>query len=215
MAVALAALTGFAAPVAVRAAGETAPVGLAADELVGELATLGARGRELDAEIARLQAERAALAATGPDPAELAAARARAEAYAVLAGTVPVAGPGLALTIDDPRGNVGADVLVGALQELRDAGAEAIELGGVRLVTESYILDATGGGMVVDGATVRPPYRLLVIGDPHTLAQAMRIPGGVLDTVAARSGASARIAELPRAEIHAVRPAADTPGPGG
>jgi uncharacterized protein YlxW (UPF0749 family) len=127
---------------------------------------------------------------------------------------VPVAGPGITLTVTDPRGNVGADVLVGALQELRDAGAEAIELSGVRLVAESFIVDHAGGGLTVDGVAVHAPYHLLVIGDPHTLAEAMRFPGSVLDTVAAREGAEARVTEAGRVEIRAVRPVA-TPGPAG
>lgn len=211
----LLAATGFAIPVAVSAARDTAPAGLTTAQLVDRAGSLGADGRRLSGQIDQLRGASATLAAAAPDPAALATAAARADALAVLAGTVPVAGPGITVTITDPRGNVGADVLVDALQELRDAGAEAVELSGIRLVTESYIIDRAGGGLSVDGAALRAPYQLLAIGDPHTLAEAMRFPGGVVDTVAARAGAEARVTEADRVEIRAVRARPGQGGPAG
>jgi len=201
----LLAASGFAIPVTISAAGRTAPAGTTTAGLVDQLATAGAENRRLSGQLDLLRGERATLAAAAPDPAALTTAAARASTLAVLAGAVPVAGPGITMTVTDPRGNVGADVFVDALQELRDAGAEAIELAGVRLVAESYIVDRPGGGLLVDGVAALAPYRLVVVGDPHTLAEAMRFPGGVLDTVAARDGAEARVAETDRAEIRAVR----------
>jgi uncharacterized protein YlxW (UPF0749 family) len=206
----LLAASGFALPVAISAAGRAAPAGTTTAGLVDQLATAGAEDRRLSGQLDRLRGERATLAAAAPDPSALATATARANTLAVLAGTVPVVGPGITMTVTDPRGNVGADVFVDALQELRDAGAEAIELAGVRLVAESYIVDRPGGGLLVDGVAARAPYQLAVVGDPHTLAEAMRFPGGVLDTVAARDGAEARVTETDRIEIRAVR---GTPSP--
>jgi len=203
--VALLAVVGFAIPVTVRAARDTAPAGTGRGRLVDQVGTLGADGRRLSAEIDRLAGERAAFAAAAPDRTALAGAGDRADALAVLAGTVPVAGPGLELTVADPRGNLGADVFVDLLQELRDAGAEAVELSGVRLVAQSYVVDRPGGGLTVDGRAVTAPYPVRAIGDPHTLAEALRFPGGVLDTVATREGATARVTELGRVEIRAVR----------
>jgi uncharacterized protein YlxW (UPF0749 family) len=208
------AATGFALPVAVAGAARTAPAGLTTTRLAEQVGALGAEDRRLVAEAAALTATRAALASAAPDPALVAAATARAAALAVLSGAVPVAGPGIVLTIDDPEVTVTADVLVDALQELRDAGAEAIALSGVRLVAQSYVLDRAGGGLLVDGRPVTAPYRLDVIGDAHALAEAMRFPGGVLDTVAARAGATATVTVSARVVIDATRPAA-TGAPGG
>ncbi len=202
---ALLAVAGFAIPVTVSAARDTAPAGTGTARLVDQVGALGADGRRLATEIDRLERERTALASATPDRVTLAAASARADALAVLAGTVPVAGPGVELTVTDPRGNIGADVFVDLLQELRDAGAEAIELSGVRLAAESYIVNRRGGGLTVDGTAVAAPYTVRAIGDPHTLAEAMRFPGGVLDTVATREGATARVTEPGRVEIRAVR----------
>ena len=60
--------------------------------------------------------------------AALEEARERARVLGILAGTLPAVGPGIELTISDPEGKVGSDVLLDTLQELRDAGAEAVEV---------------------------------------------------------------------------------------
>ena len=56
----------------------------------------------------------------------------------ILAGTVAAQGPGITLTINDTKGTVEADMLLDALQELRAAGAEAIQVNGVRVVASTY-----------------------------------------------------------------------------
>ncbi|MDP9444896.1 MAG: DUF881 domain-containing protein [Actinomycetota bacterium] len=66
---------------------------------------------------------------------------------------------------------------------MRDAGAEAIELNDrVRVVAQTAFRDVPGG-VHVDGTVLRPPYVVEVIGDPHTLREAMVFPGGVQDEV--------------------------------
>ncbi|MCK9893919.1 DUF881 domain-containing protein [Frankia sp. AgB32] len=190
------------------------------DRLAASLAAVGARDRSLAAREGRLRqaGTGAAPPATGvtppatgaPPSAPGGAVRSEAAQLAVLAGTVPVSGPGVELTIRDPHRSVDASVLVDALQELRDAGAEAIEIAGVRAVVTTYVADDPGRGLIVDGTSVSPPYALRVVGDAHTLDQALRIPGGVLDTVAARDGAQASVRTFGKLEIRSLRP---TPSP--
>jgi uncharacterized protein YlxW (UPF0749 family) len=182
------------------------------EELVRKLDGLDAEEARLRGELDGFQRAKAELAG-GEGPATgLGEARERATDLAVLAGTVPAYGPGIEIIVIDPRSTVDSAVLVDALQELRDAGAEVMEINGVRVVVSTYVLDNRGnpgnpaGGVVVDGTVLRPPYRIAVIGDSHTLAQAMQIPGGVLDTVASRDGASATINSRDRIEIRALRP---------
>ena len=55
-------------------------------------------------------------------------ARRQVETWASWPGTLPAVGQGVRITIDDPSGAVGSSTLVNAIEELRDAGAEAIEL---------------------------------------------------------------------------------------
>ncbi|TLS44097.1 DUF881 domain-containing protein [Streptomyces montanus] len=100
----------------------------------------------------------------------------------ILAGTVAAEGPGITLTIDDTKGTVEADMLLDAIQELRAAGAEAIQVNDVRVVASTYLTDASGG-VSVDGNKISAPYRFKVIGKPQDLEPALNIPGGVVQTL--------------------------------
>jgi uncharacterized protein YlxW (UPF0749 family) len=121
-------------------------------------------------------------------------ARQQLQALQILLGLVPVKGSGIEMVFNDPQGTVGPDVLLDAVQELRDAGAEAIEISGVRIVA-STSFEGSARAIVISRQAVRAPYTVLAIGDPSTLAEAMRIPGGVVDSLAAHAGASVRITE--------------------
>ncbi|HVA61858.1 MAG TPA: DUF881 domain-containing protein [Mycobacteriales bacterium] len=177
-------------------------------DLIGLLGDLTARADRLRGQIAALEVTEAQLTAgTGGRAAALAAAKARLQTLGILAGTLPATGPGIALTINDPGHQVRADVLLDALEELRGAGAEVIQIGPVRVVASTALLDAANRNVTVDGVEVAPPYAFLVIGDPKTLAAALGIPGGVLDTVDARPGASATVDQLARVTIRALHPA--------
>ena len=52
--------------------------------------------------------------------------------------------------------------------------------------------------------TVRPPYSLAAIGDPPTLAAAMTIPGGAVDSVR-RVGAAITVEQSDRVDISTLR----------
>lgn len=107
--------------------------------------------------------------------------RKKAAELGVLAGTVKATGPGIVMTIDDPQGQVKADMLLDTLQELRAAGAEAIQINDVRVVAGTYFTDAaTGSGVVIDGRSVLQPFRFTVVGNPQDLTPALNIPGGVV-----------------------------------
>jgi uncharacterized protein YlxW (UPF0749 family) len=123
----------------------------------------------------------------------------------VLAGTVPARGPGVVVRITDPRGAVDSGLLLGAVQELRDAGAEAIQVNDVRIVASSWFADGgRSGGVVVDGTRVHSPYVVTAVGDSRTIAEALRIPGGVVDSVH-NLGATVGINELPSVDVSALR----------
>lgn len=188
----LTALLGLGLAVSVQA--RRAPSGLALarqDDLVSILADLGTRGQRLQAEVSDLQDTEQRLRTDPAGAAALQEARDRTAELGILAGTVAAHGPGVTVDIVDPGSVVGADVLVDAVEELRDAGAEAIDLSGVRVTTSTSVVDS-GTGIAVDGQRRAAPYHLTAIGDPRTLAEALQIPGGVVDTVAsAGQGAAA------------------------
>jgi uncharacterized protein YlxW (UPF0749 family) len=120
-------------------------------------------------------------------------ARRRADELGILAGTLPADGPGMTVDFVPGRSEpVGADVLLDAVEELRGAGAEALQIGGasgapVRIVASTYFSDS-GDHIQVDGAELRSPYRVTVIGDPQTMLTALNIPGGVVDSVKQHGG---------------------------
>jgi uncharacterized protein YlxW (UPF0749 family) len=177
------------------------------DDLLGILSDLDNRGDRLRAEIGDLQAREQRLrSGSGQSAAALQEARDRLGVLGVLTGTVAARGPGIVLVIDDPRRKVGADIVVDAIEELRDAGAEAMQLSGVRVVASTFVIDAGGGGLIIDGHAITPPYRLAAIGDRRTLTGALGIPGGVLDTVDGQSGAHASVVSSPVVTVSALRP---------
>jgi len=199
-------LLGFALAVQVRS--NTSTSGLTAarqEDLVRILDELSSRENRLRRQIAELEAARTRLSSTGDrSSAALEEARKRSTTLGVLAGTLPAQGPGVELTLTDPERRLAAEDLLDAVEELRAAGAEALQVGGVRIGLDSSFT-AVDGGIAVDGVQLSAPYTILAIGDPPTLATAMEIPGGVTDTVS-RAGGEARIAQRDRVVIRALRP---------
>jgi uncharacterized protein YlxW (UPF0749 family) len=60
------------------------------------------------------------------------------------------------------------------------------------------------GALVIDNLTLAPPYSVLAIGDPPTLAAAMNIPGGAVDSVE-RVGGQMTVAQSDRVDITTLR----------
>jgi uncharacterized protein YlxW (UPF0749 family) len=120
----------------------------------------------------------------------------------VLSGTVPVEGPGLRITVQDAEGRVGWEALLDLIQELRDAGAEAIAVNGVRVVAATWFGPAEGGA-VVDGERVSAPYEVQAIGPADGLEEALGIPGGPLSVIAAQPGAAVEVGSSERLSLPA------------
>jgi uncharacterized protein YlxW (UPF0749 family) len=157
------------------------------------LTALTDRSDQLSGEIVDLRVKLAQATGTQAQQRALVAdARQQLEAVQILLGLVPVKGPGIVMTFADPKTTIGADVLLDTVQELRDAGAEAIEISGVRIVASTAFTGAPGA-LRIGGTAVSRPYQVTAIGPGSTLAEAMRIPGGVVDSLAADQGASVRI----------------------
>jgi uncharacterized protein YlxW (UPF0749 family) len=178
-------------------------------DLVVLLDTLQQREASLREEVTALQSRVDTLRASGQDSAAaLAEAQKEAAALAVLVGTAPASGPGVVLTLTDPARSVGPETVLDAVQELRAAGAEAIELRGADGVAVRVGLSSSVGGRAgavsVDGTPLTAPTTVLAVGDPPTMAAALDIPGGVVDTVA-RAGGSLAVAQSDTVEVSALR----------
>jgi len=191
------------------------------DDLVRVLEDVSQRSARLDQQANDLQAQRDQLASgAGSSQTAIDQATRRLDTLRLLAGTVPAHGPGIRMTIADPSQKVTAPMLLDVLQELRDAGAEVIQFGDTRIVAGSWFA-AAGSDLQVDGRPLARPVVVLAVGDPQTMASAMSIPGGIIETVR-RQGATASVEQLPTVSVDAVasprtpryaQPVPDTPTP--
>lgn len=194
---------GFALATQVRATNQEGLEQLREDELVRILDDVTQNSARLETDARSLEASRDRLL-SGADSREeaLRAAQDRLDTLGVLTGTAPADGPGIIITIDDPQRGLTAPLLLDALQELRDAGAEAVQIGSVRVVADTYFADVAGG-IEVSGVRLSPPYVIRAIGDSATMAAAMEIPGGVNEVVRGE-GATSRIEQRDSVSITAL-----------
>jgi uncharacterized protein YlxW (UPF0749 family) len=209
LAVLLCVLLGVAIATQVRqnTSGDSLDTARPADLLV-LLDSLHQREATLSTEVAELQRTLSALQASGTsDQAAIQNAQARLAALSILIGTVGATGPGVTVRIDDPGPGVAPQAMLDVIDELRAAGAEAIQIGdghqAVRAGVDTWIVGAPGA-LTVDGKTLIPPYSVLAIGDPPTLAAAMNIPGGAVDSVK-RVGGTMSVVQSDKVDITALR----------
>jgi uncharacterized protein YlxW (UPF0749 family) len=158
--------------------------------------------------VAQLQRNLAAMQTAGSsDQAAIQNAQARLAALSILIGTVGATGPGVSITIDDPGPGVAPETMLDVINELRAAGAEAMEIRSgqraVRIGVDSWVV-GSAGALEIDTQTLSPPYSVLAIGDPPTLAAAMNIPGGAVDSVE-RVGGQMTVTQSDHVDITTLR----------
>jgi uncharacterized protein YlxW (UPF0749 family) len=203
-------LLGFAFAVQVRAVGDDQKyVGAREEDLVRILDELNAREARLRDQIADQRTALQQLNSSDSQSATaLEEARARAEAIGILNGTIAAQGPGLEMIIRDAGDEVRVSDIVDAIQELRGAGAETMQIDGVR-VGVSTAVTGTPGDLMIDGRPITSPYEFVVIGSPQNMETALNIPGGVVQDLT-RHGASVTITQSEEVTVDALRPL-DTP----
>lgn len=172
--------------------------------LIDVLNGLAGTSQRAQAEITRLERTRDELrSATSQRQAALDQARERADTLEILAGTVPVTGPGIRITIQENDGAVAVGSLLDTVQELRTAGAEAMQFNGeVRVIAQTSFEDGVGG-ITVDGILLSPPYVIDVIGEPSTLVGGMVFADGPKQQLE-DDGASVDIMEFQTIDIESV-----------
>jgi uncharacterized protein YlxW (UPF0749 family) len=203
----LLAVLGFAAVTQVRSNGrDDSYVGARQGDLIQYINNLSLASQRAESEIARLQETRDSLGNdTQARRTALALAREQANTLGILAGTLPAVGPGVRVEVTKAGTGVGSNQLINGLQELRDAGAEVIVINKkVRVVAQTSVQDTSSGGVLVDGTTLKAPFTIEAIGDPHTLATALSFADGFIAQVR-EVGGQVSVSELDRVEITAVR----------
>ncbi|GIJ29912.1 membrane protein [Micromonospora qiuiae] len=180
------------------------------EDLVRILYDLDAREMRLRQDIAALEeSQRQLRSGEQGRQAALEEATRRADELGILAGTLPARGPGLAVRFEAGSKPISAIRVLDAVQELRGAGAEAMQISGgdrasVRIVASTYFLDGQdGASLIVDGRPLTGPFTITVIGDAATMRTALNIPGGVVAEVA-RDGGNVIVEDREVAEVSAL-----------
>jgi uncharacterized protein YlxW (UPF0749 family) len=215
----LVALLAFAAVTQVRTNGQDDTYrGLRQADLIQTLNGLQAATRKAESDITRLENTRAKLRDDSQKRATaLQQAQTQLRTLGVLAGTLPARGPGIRITVTDPDGTLTLTHLLDGIEELRNAGVEAMEINDkVRVVAQTSFED-NGDGILVDGIALRSPYVIDAIGSPTTLAGALSFDGGFTDDVTG-DGGKVSVARPKRVDVSVTRtpptPRYATPVPG-
>lgn len=173
-------------------------------DLARILAGLNAQGDALQAELADLKVQINELRRSSES--EVASAEAlqqQLRSLEVLAGTIAVTGPGVVVTITDTGGSLAYDGMLDMIQELRDAGAEAIAVNDARIGVSTAFAERDGR-IVVDGTTITAPYRVRAIGQSSTLEGGLKIPGGAVDSISALKGVRVDVQKQARVDLPAL-----------
>jgi uncharacterized protein YlxW (UPF0749 family) len=173
-------------------------------DLIDVLSGLAGTSQRARNEIDRLEQAKRGLQTDSQRQAEaLAQAQQQVDTLNILAGLVPVTGPGIRVTITEQTGPVDIDSVLDTIEELRSAGAEAMQFNGeVRVVAQTSLEDEVGG-FSLDGQLVTSPYVIDVIGDPHTLSGALVFNQGPASQLR-DDGADVQIDELERIDIESI-----------
>lgn len=94
----------------------------------------------------------------------------------IAAAITDVVGPGVEVRIEGPFDERALSDLV---NELRNAGAEAIAVNGFRVAPRSWFAKVQSG-IAIDGQAVTGPYSVWAVGAPETMAVALTRTGGII-----------------------------------
>lgn len=150
---------------------------LSATELSTLIETLTAANRELRSGLTDIRDQLRQYEISGPrSESALQVSREDLRRITAFGGLAAVDGQGIEMDIN---GNLDAIALNDLINELRNAGAEAIAVDGIRITARSV---ATEGprAMELDGVEVGEQFTLRAIGSPDGLLSAMERPGGII-----------------------------------
>ncbi len=162
--------------------GGSALQALSTQDLTTLVANLNSQNDRLRSEIGTLQDQLAELkanhaaGATSIDQIQSDLARIRA-----WTGLDPVSGRGVTITIS---GQIEPTSVENLLNELRNAGAEAIAIEDIRVVARTTV-SGLPGSLDVDGFVLGDPFRIRAIGKPETLVGSLTRAGGIIAQLAA------------------------------
>ena len=184
-------------------ASSTAFAGLSSQDLTVLVANLDDRNDQLRTEVATLERELGVLAQnTERGDVSVDELRADLRRVRLYAGIDPAMGQGVAVTV---RGAIDGPGIEDLVNELRNAGAEAMAIDDVRLVPGVVALG--GAGAATLGSTpLEDPFTLNAIGAPDKLTGSLTRPRGIIAQLpATQPDESVEVTPLERIAV----PAAD------
>jgi uncharacterized protein YlxW (UPF0749 family) len=156
--------------------------GLSSQDLTVLVANLNARNDQLRREVANLDRDLATLLQnTERGEVSLDELRADLRRVRLYAGLEAATGQGVVIVI---RGPVDGSAVEDLVNELRNAGAEAMALDDVRLVP-GVVVGGAAGALRVDGRALADPVTLVAIGAPDKLTGSLTRSGGIIAQLAA------------------------------
>ncbi len=156
--------------------------GLSSQDLTVLVANLNDRNDQLRGEIASLDRELTVLLRnTERGDASLTELQADLRRVRLYAGIDPATGPGVSIVVHGPIDGSGVEDLI---NELRNAGAEAMAIDDVRLVP-GVVAVGPPGVVTVEGSLLEDPFTVWAIGAPDKLTGSLTRSGGIIAQLAA------------------------------
>lgn len=155
---------------------------LSTQELTVLVGNLNDRNAQLRTEVATLQQESDGLqAAKARGESSVDALRSDLAQLQAWSGLVSVSGPGVRLTIAGP---IAGEGVMDLLNELRDSGAEAMSVQGIRVVPDTVVAGSPHALSVLD-EPIPDPFTIDAIGSSETLTGSLTRVGGIVAQLAA------------------------------
>jgi uncharacterized protein YlxW (UPF0749 family) len=156
---------------------------LSVSELTELVANVTTRNNQLRQEIDVLERQRETIAGSVAR-GDTSAGQIRSDLNRVRAwsGAMGVRGEGVRVTVSGPVPGSAIELL---LNELRNAGAEAIAVGSTRVVP-GVVVTGPARSLVVNGVPLPDPVQITAAGQPPTLAGSLSRAGGPIAQLAAR-----------------------------
>lgn len=175
---------------------------LSAQELSTLIETLTARNRELRSGLADIREQLREYQVSGPQgQSALLVSREDLRRITAFGGLAPVDGQGIVMDVD---GDLDAIALNDLINELRNAGAEAIAVDAVRITARSVAVEGPRS-LQVDGVDVGRHFTLHAIGSPDGLLSAVQRPGGIISQLKLFISATIVVTQAASLELPASR----------